>query len=719
MHRASNPLNDAIDGPLLALRFGPFELDVRSGELRRNGTTVRLQPQPFKVLVLLASRPGNVVTREEIQSEVWPAGTFVDFEQSLNFCIRQIRSALGDNANAPRYLETLPRRGYRWVGGAVERVTAPVTVREFPRPVESERRPVVSPEAPAPPPPALPGPAARPRPSAWWLGAALAVVVVAAGVWLLRPLRPEAPGAPPSFQRMTFRRGAVGSARFGPAGQVVYSASWDGGPRLLHVASSDPRDFRALELEGMVVGVSTSGEVAFLRDGVLTRAPLAGGPPKDVLKPVVAADWTSDGSEFAVVRKEGERFRVEFPVGRVLQETPVRPSRLRLSPDARHLAIAWHPVLDDDRGLVSVLDREGRRVAATPEWASLDGLAWSPGGREVWFTASEVGADNSLRALSLDGGVRPVLSAMGRLVLHDVARDGRVLVERATLRSEVLFRRAGEAEDRDLSWLDFSAAEGISRDGSTVLFYESGQGGGPGYTTYLRKADGSAPVRVGKGRALSLSADGRFVLSVSVESPEHLEITPTGPGENRTLRVPGVSAHEEGGFVGDGRRVYVTGRDEAGRRSTWLAPLDGGAPRRLPLPNGHILFQNTFSADGSRFLASCPEAGGAASDSSATCLYDTLAGEPKPVADARKGWSPVGFDARGRLYFRDRTRRMPETLVRLDPATGGAAPLAELAPRDRAGVLAVLGVHVAASGDAWTYSVMRRLSDLHVVTGVK
>ena len=122
MHRASNPLNDAAEGQLLALRFGPFELDVRSGELRRNGTTVRLQPQPFKVLVLLACRPGEVVTREEIQAEVWPAGTFVDFEQSLNFCVRQIRASLGDNANAPRYVETLPRRGYRWVGGAVERL---------------------------------------------------------------------------------------------------------------------------------------------------------------------------------------------------------------------------------------------------------------------------------------------------------------------------------------------------------------------------------------------------------------------------------------------------------------------------------------------------------------------------------------------------------------------------------------------------------------------
>lgn len=130
MQRASNPLNDTSEPRLIALRFGPFELDVRSGELRRNGTTVRLQPQPLKVLLLLAGRPSEVVTREEIQAEIWPAGTFVDFEQSLNFCIRQIRAALRDDANAPRYVETLPRRGYRWVAGPVQSETSGAVVRE-------------------------------------------------------------------------------------------------------------------------------------------------------------------------------------------------------------------------------------------------------------------------------------------------------------------------------------------------------------------------------------------------------------------------------------------------------------------------------------------------------------------------------------------------------------------------------------------------------------
>jgi len=714
MHRASNSLNDAAEGQLLALRFGPFELDVRSGELRRNGTTVRLQPQPFKVLVLLICRPGEVITREEIQAEVWPAGTFVDFEQSLNFCVRQIRASLGDNANAPRYLETLPRRGYRWVGGAAEKVTAPATVREWPRPVAAESRAPGSAE----PPPAwpaepVPAPSPVPRRRAWWpLVAAVVVVASAFGLRAWLPSRPSPPAEPPSFQRITFRRGSVGAARFGPDGQVVYTGSWDGGRRGLHVAGSETGDSRALEiLDATVVAVSASGEVAFLRGGVLARAPLSGGPPKDVLKGVVAADWAADGSEFAVVRSGDEGFRVEFPVGRVLAPA-ARVSRVRLSPDGRHLAIAEHPIMDDDRGLVRILDRDGKRVAVSEEWASLDGIAWAPGGREVWFTASPVGADNAVRALSLDGRVRTVLSGMGRLVLHDLAPDGRVLLERATLRSEMLFRRAGEPEDRDLSWLDFSAPEGIAPDGGTLLFYESGQGGGADYSTFLRQTDGSLPVRVGSGRALALSPDGRWVLSVSLRKPDSMDLTPTGPGENRKLRVPGVAAHEAAGFVGGDGRIFVTGRDAAGKRATWITDMVGASPRRLPLPEGRILVQGTFSPDGARFVASCPK-------EDLPCLYDTATGNPAPVRGAQKGWGAVGWDARGRLYFRDRSKRLPETLWRVDPATGRATSVAELAPRDRAGVLAVMGVLVAADGEAWTYSVMRRLSELHVVTGVK
>ena len=97
------------------VRFGVFEVDLRAGELRKNGLKIKLQEQPFQVLAMLLRHPGEIVTREELQKAVWPADTFVDFDRGLNKAINKIREALGDSADNPRFVETLPRRGYRFI----------------------------------------------------------------------------------------------------------------------------------------------------------------------------------------------------------------------------------------------------------------------------------------------------------------------------------------------------------------------------------------------------------------------------------------------------------------------------------------------------------------------------------------------------------------------------------------------------------------------------
>jgi len=97
------------------VRFEPYELDIRARELRRNGKRVRLQAQPFAILAMMLDRPGDVVTREELVERLWPEGTFVDFEHSLNAAVKRLRAALGDDADSPRFIETLPRRGYRFI----------------------------------------------------------------------------------------------------------------------------------------------------------------------------------------------------------------------------------------------------------------------------------------------------------------------------------------------------------------------------------------------------------------------------------------------------------------------------------------------------------------------------------------------------------------------------------------------------------------------------
>jgi DNA-binding winged helix-turn-helix (wHTH) protein/Tol biopolymer transport system component len=109
--------------PLPIIRFGPFELHAAVAELRKNGTLIKLQPQPSKVLLLLTQRAGQVVTREEIQRCLWSDSTFVDFERGINFSINQIRGALADSADSPRYIETLPRRGYRFIAEVAHKAT--------------------------------------------------------------------------------------------------------------------------------------------------------------------------------------------------------------------------------------------------------------------------------------------------------------------------------------------------------------------------------------------------------------------------------------------------------------------------------------------------------------------------------------------------------------------------------------------------------------------
>jgi DNA-binding winged helix-turn-helix (wHTH) protein/TolB-like protein len=121
--------------------FGLFDFDPATGELRREGRPVRLQPQPAKVLAVLVERAGETVSRDELRQIVWPEGTFVDFERGLNFCIAQIRSALGDSADSPRFIETIPRRGYRFVAPIR---TAPETIAAVPNTIATDPAPVPS-----------------------------------------------------------------------------------------------------------------------------------------------------------------------------------------------------------------------------------------------------------------------------------------------------------------------------------------------------------------------------------------------------------------------------------------------------------------------------------------------------------------------------------------------------------------------------------------------
>jgi tRNA A-37 threonylcarbamoyl transferase component Bud32 len=354
----------------------------------------------------------------------------------------------------------------------------------------------------------------RLRPAA----AAAAIVALPAAGFLLARATAHHPN--PEYQRLTFRRGTVYSARLAPDGQVVYSAAWDGRAPEVYARRPETPEARPLGIRNArVVGVSPSGELALLLDGdhdkptVLARASINGGPPREVLEHVLWADWAPNGSDFAVVRHESGRYRLEYPVGHVLQAAPAANffTHPRVSPDGERVAYLEHPIPGDDRGAVAVVDRSGRKTILSSGWASTEGIAWSPDGSEVFFTATPVGADAALFAVDLGGRRRLVEKAPGRLVLYDSTPDGRLLLERSSARVEMRGERAGQPP-QDLSWFDYSSPIDLTADGEKVLFVESGEGGGPGYSVYLRPTTGELPVRLGGGRGAGPTPHPTWVL---------------------------------------------------------------------------------------------------------------------------------------------------------------------------------------------------------------
>ena len=299
-------------GPSSPVRFGPFELDLRSGELRKHGIKIRLHQQPCRILLMLLSHPGEVVLREEIRQALWADDTVVEFDSGINAAIQRLRVALGDSAENPQYIETLPRRGYRFLG-TVE--TPPSTS------VDSA---TTAPEHPA---------AIAPAPRNWarWTAAAVSVVaLLAIGLWASRHFRTL---ELPQFERLTFRPGIIQGARFAPAGKsVIYAASWDGAPVNLYSLQlgspeSRPLGFPSTGLLAVAatgqMAVSTNVSLQWMRSrGTLAELPATGGAPHELLDNVEFADWTRDGKQMAVTVAGPVSSRLEFPRGHVVFRRP-------------------------------------------------------------------------------------------------------------------------------------------------------------------------------------------------------------------------------------------------------------------------------------------------------------------------------------------------------------------------------------------------------------
>jgi eukaryotic-like serine/threonine-protein kinase len=549
--------------------------------------------------------------------------------------------------------------------------------------------------------------------------AAIALIVgLGAGKFLLQRSSPQA--SLPAYHPLTFRRGMVHAARFAPDGKtIIYSAAWEGKSLQLFTTRPESPESHELEPAGAdVLAVSASGEMAlslrshpvaqFLYSGTLARVPLVGGAPREVMENVEFADWSPDGSTLAIVRQEQGRHRLEFPAGKLLYQADGWIGHIRISPKADSIAFIDHPQLGDDGGAVALVDLAGKKTTLCTGWDSIQGIAWSPAGDEIWFTATRTGGDRSLYAVSPSGNVRLLARVPGELTLLDVDRDGNVLLTRGNDRAGMIGLGPGEAKERDLSWLDWSTPGDLSADGRTVLFAETGEGGGPKYAVYLRKTDNSPAIRLSEGIGLALSPDGKWALARPNVTPSPLVLLPTGVGEAKTITHDSIN-HLLARWLPDGKRLVFLGNESGHGFRLYVESPDEGKPRPISPEGVNLSFVVSPKGD---FVAT----GG---PDHKIYLYPVTGGDPMPVSGTEPDEFPTGWSADGRSLYVFGFGAIPARVYELELATGKRRLWKELVPADAAGIDTIRGITITPDARAYVYGYIRTLSDLYVVDGLK
>jgi Tol biopolymer transport system component len=549
------------------------------------------------------------------------------------------------------------------------------------------------------------------------------ILIGAAAMFLVMRAKPASETA--QYQRLTFGRGFVTAARFAPDRQtVIYSANWSGADSDIFSTRPQAPVSRSLNLPtAQLLSISSNGEMAILmdakfsngwqRDGTLARVPIDGGGVREVLDNVQDADWSPDGSQLAVVRNTPTKRRVEYPIGKVIYETEGWLSNIRLSRDGQKIALMEHMQLGDDRGIVIVMDTEGKKKVLTEEWASETGLAWSPKDDEIWFSASLGGANLSpLRAVTLDGKQRIISSIAGNLLLNDVSSDGQVLLSQDNRRREMIGRGPGQEKERDLSWMDWSFPRDFTKDGKMVLFEEQVAGGGQNYSVYIRGMDGSAAVRLGEGYAVALSPDDQTALA-SIPGADDLTLLPTGAGQPKKLKwdsktnsLPGAA------WMPDGKTLLMMFEAKGTNQPRmWLYSIETAQSRPLT-PEG-VGF-GVLSHDAKFVVARCIDGG--------ACIYKIPGGQVEKVTGLKHGDQVIGpASDPQRFYVVDRnlSGQLSRKIELVNIFTGERQLWKEITPPDIAGVVPPIGIKISPDGNAYVYTYKRVLTDLYLAKGLK
>jgi len=673
-----------VSQPPAIYRFGLFEVDARSGEVRKSGVKVKLQDQPLHVLLKLLERPGIIVSRDELRAALWQGGTFVDFDAGLNTAIRRLRDALGDSADSPTLIETVPRRGYRFVAPVETVALAPADLQER--------------DATSSPGPETSRPSSSSRRSIWLaLGVVAALALLVAFVLLSGQTSPVASN-PLHFKQITHDGVAKSGPLLSDGSRIYFSELTTAGRVVVQVAATggEVASVPTVLDNPRLCNISADGSELLVLAGQgepplpLWVLPVTGGSPRRI-GGILAADaaWCPDpgrliyaaGHDIFLVGKDGTG-------SQRLLEVEGFPTGLSWSPDGERLRFhVWDPapaslalweVVADGTGLHQVLP-------ASSGLASSSSGVWSPATRTFFFQAA---TDNRTDVWAMPAGRRwlpwesagPVRLTSGPLSFSAPAvnpGDPRELFVLGTApRAELV--RFDSSTGRFLPYLAGISAEGVdfSKDGQWIAFTAYPDG-----ALWRSRIDGTerrqltfSPLRAFLPR---WSPDGRSIAFVDISNEPWTirvisstgtgltEVSPTGEGASDPTWSPAGDRLAFGG-------VDLTHADDPSKFVIRVLDLESGrVVRSNTLPGSNGLFSPRWSPDGRHMTA--------INAASELVVLDLAGQNPAFTLRGFRAGFPSWSRGGDSIYFQDRTNtEVPGRILRLRLANRAVETVAEL-----------------------------------------
>jgi hypothetical protein len=571
--------------------------------------------------------------------------------------------------------------------------------------------------------PAAPDQPASKRRLGWPAIAAAAVLIAAAfagGTYFQRARTPERAIA--RFTPKTYEREWITNARFTADGQsIVYSAARVGSIPSLYIIR--PGEVTPQQLAGAgthLLSVSSTGEMAVLTGatdlwghrvfaGTLSRMSPAGGA-RAWMDHVTDADWSPDGSTLAVIRENAGTWQLEYPIGKVLHTVKTGYlSDVRVSPDGEQVAFFEHQLSNDDRGNVKIANKNGVVKVLTGDHWGEECIAWSKDSKAVFYSASIDGGGYQVFAVNIDGtpASRQVLDGPVTLEIFDIAADGRMLIAQNANGGSIRVQLPGESTEREFPWLDQPMGGYLSADGKHLAFSDLSLSAGSDYAVAWRDTSGGPVVRLGKGYAMSVSPDGRWVTAAIPASGE-IVMYPTGAGE--AVRVPGLvnlNNNNGGQWLSDSQHVIVCGA-VSGTARCYRVSLPQPALTDPVTPEGTV---GVVLADDDKTLIARLLDGTWRTVKSAAELGP-------PVPGLTNLDNPIAWTLDRRAIVVGSPRDVPMRLQRVDLMTGQRTPIKALMPANAAAVNYVAASYWNERNKSYVYSYGTELTQLFTVTGV-